>query len=256
MAGVDDAPQDAARRDEALQEQLRRQQKLESIGTLARGVAHEINNPVQSIMNYAQLIKRRGVSAEVDGYAAEILHEAQRVASIVRSLLSFARQAGEPYTDVSVREVVEGTLSLVTAMLRADGITVRVQVAPELRFARCHPQQVQQVLHNLIANARDALQEQFAATGAASREILIKAEAVSNDGGTWTRLSVRDEGIGMSPEMRERAFDPFYTTKTDRPGAGLGLSIAHGIVVEHGGVISIESELGRWTCVNVDLPAR
>ena len=243
-----------------LQAELRHQQKLETIGTLARGVAHEVNNPMQSIMNYAQILQRRGVSAEVSNFAAEILHEAQRVASIVRNLLAFSRQAGEPYTALRVRDAVDATLSLVSSMFQKEGIRLRVEVPDDLRWSRCHPQQIQQVLMNLLANARDALDERFprGPQGEPShpdKVILITAQLIQRAGAPWARLTIEDHGVGISIEWRDKLFDPFYTTRTDRPGAGLGLSIAHGIVAEHGGVISVESERGGWTRFHIDLPA-
>jgi PAS domain S-box-containing protein len=232
----------------------RHQQRLEAIGTLASGVAHEINNPVQSIMNYAQLIARRAGASEVSTYAQEILHEAQRVASIVKGLLSFARQEGEPYTDVHVREIVSSTLSLVSALLRKEGIALEVELGEEMPAVRCHPQQIQQVLMNLIGNARDALNERYDA-GDPNKRILITARSWRLDQGSFVRLTIEDHGVGIPAPALEKVFDPFWTSKAQDQAAGLGLSVSQGIVVEHGGAISVESEPGRFTRFHVDLPA-
>jgi PAS domain S-box-containing protein len=232
----------------------RHQQRLEAIGTLASGVAHEINNPVQSIMNYAQLIARRAGGSEVSTYAQEILHEAQRVASIVKGLLSFARQEGEPYTEVHVREIVSSTLSLVSALLRKEGIALDVELGEEMPAVRCHPQQIQQVLMNLIGNARDALNERYNA-GDLDKRILITARSWRLDGGSFVRLTIEDHGVGIPAAALEKVFDPFWTSKAQDQAAGLGLSVSQGIVVEHGGAISVESEPGRFTRFHVDLPA-
>lgn len=238
----------------AFQPQSRHQQRLEAIGTLASGVAHEINNPVQSIMNYALLIQRRSGSSEVEEYAQEILHEAQRVAAIVRGLLSFARQEGEPYTEVPVGELVASTLALISAMLRKEGIHVDVTEAEELPVVRCHPQQIQQVLMNLLDNARDALNERYPGHHERKR-IAISSRPSRREGETFVRVTIEDSGTGIPAPLLERIFDPFHTSKAHEQSAGLGLSISHGIIVEHGGAISVESELGHYTRFHVDLPS-
>ena len=236
------------------QAHARHQQRLESIGTLASGVAHEINNPVQSIMNYAQLIARRAGTGDVATYAQEILQEAQRVAAIVKGLLSFARQEGEPYTDVQVREVVESTLSLVTALLRKEGIRLELDLGDDLPSIRCHPQQIQQVLLNLIGNAREALNACYP-NGHDDKRVLLVGRAWRREEVTFVRLTVEDLGVGIPQNALDKIFDPFWTSKTDGHAAGLGLSVSQGIVIEHGGAISVESEPGRYTRMHVDLPA-
>jgi signal transduction histidine kinase len=236
------------------QAHVRHQQRLESIGTLASGVAHEINNPVQSIMNYAQLIARRAGSGDVATYAQEILQEAQRVAAIVKGLLSFARQEGEPYTDVHARDLLESTLALVSALLRKEGIRLDSDMAPDLPAIRCHPQQIQQVLMNLIGNAREALNVRYA-PGHENKLISITGRAWRREDMSFVRLTVEDHGVGIPAVALDKIFDPFWTSKTDGQSAGLGLSVSQGIVVEHGGAINVESEPGRFTRVHVDLPA-
>jgi signal transduction histidine kinase len=233
------------------QAHIRHQQRLESIGTLASGVAHEINNPVQSIMNYAQLIARRTGVSDIATYAQEILQEAQRVAAIVKGLLSFARQEGEPYTDVHPRELVESTLALVSALLRKDGIRVEQSLALDLPAIRCHPQQIQQVLMNLIGNAREALNARYPGQDA-DKCLLLNGRAWRREGASLVRLTVEDHGIGIPQPALDKIFDPFWTSKSGGH-AGLGLAVAQGIVVEHGGAISAESEPGRLTRMHVDL---
>jgi signal transduction histidine kinase len=233
------------------QAHMRHQQRLESIGTLASGVAHEINNPVQSIMNYAQLIARRSGVSDIATYAQEVLQEAQRVAAIVKGLLSFARQEGEPYTDVHPRELIESTLALVSALLRKDGIRVEQNLAVDLPAIRCHPQQIQQVLMNLFGNAREALNARFPGTDA-DKCLLLSGRAWRREGASFVRLTVEDHGIGIPQPALDKIFDPFWTSKSGGH-AGLGLAVAQGIVVEHGGAISVESEAGRLTRMHIDL---
>lgn len=231
----------------------RQQQRLEAIGTLASGVAHEINNPVQSIMNYALLIERRSASPDVAKYAQEILHESQRVAAIVRGLLSFSRQEGGPYTEVSVQELVSSTLSLLSVMLRKDGVQIEASELEDAPAVRCHPQQIQQVLMNLLANSRDALNARYPGQDEAKR-VLIHSRSWLRDAERFVRLTVEDFGVGIPDELLDQIFDPFFTTKAQGQAAGLGLSISHGIVVEHGGMISVESD-ATSTRFHVDLPA-
>jgi signal transduction histidine kinase len=233
------------------QAHIRHQQRLESIGTLASGVAHEINNPVQSIMNYAQLIARRTGVSDIATYAQEVLQEAQRVAAIVKGLLSFARQEGEPYTDVHPRELVDSTLALVSALLRKDGIRVDQSLGMDLPAIRCHPQQIQQVLMNLIGNAREALNARYPGQDA-DKCLLLHGRAWRREGASFVRLTVEDHGIGIPQPALDKIFDPFWTSKSGGH-AGLGLAVAQGIVVEHGGAISVESEPGRLTRMHVDL---
>lgn len=233
------------------QAHIRHQQRLESIGTLASGVAHEINNPVQSIMNYAQLIARRTGVSDIATYAQEVLQEAQRVAAIVKGLLSFARQEGEPYTDVHPRELVDSTLALVSALLRKDGIRLEQSLASDLPAIRCHPQQIQQVLMNLIGNAREALNARYPGQDA-DKCLLLSGRAWRREGASFVRLTVEDHGIGIPQPALDKIFDPFWTSKSGGH-AGLGLAVAQGIVVEHGGAISVESEPGRLTRMHVDL---
>jgi signal transduction histidine kinase len=256
LRGVEGTDLRQRARDRALfqsQTDARQQQRLEAIGTLASGVAHEINNPVQSIMNYALLIERRSATPDVVKYAREILHESQRVAAIVRGLLSFARQEGGPYTEVAVHELVSSTLSLLSVMLRKDGVQIDARDIEDGSAVRCHPQQIQQVLMNLLANARESLNARYPGQHDAKR-IVLHSRSWARDGERFVRLTVEDFGVGIAPALLEQIFDPFFTTKAQGQAAGLGLAISHGIVVEHGGMINVESDPAS-TRFHVDLPA-
>jgi len=238
----------------SMESRLRQAQKLESIGTLAGGVAHEINNPVMGIMNYAQLIvDKLGPDSDVAEFATEIGKETERVAAIVKNLLGFARQEKQAQSPARMCDVVESTLSLVRTVLRHDQITLNVDVPEDLPKLKCRSQQIQQVIMNLVTNARDALNEKYPGHDDNAR-ISITARTIEKDGRKWIRTTVADTGPGIRDEVRERMFDPFYTTKPREKGTGLGLSISHGIVKDHGGEMSVESEAGEWTRFHVDLP--
>jgi signal transduction histidine kinase len=238
-----------------LEAQLRQQQRLESVGTLASGVAHEINNPVQGIMNYADLIAAHASDPEVVmEFAAEITHESNRVATIVRNLLAFSRQDAEDAPEVArLGDVVESTLSLVRSVLRSDHIAFNFEAEPDLPLIRCRAQQIQQIVMNLITNARDALNERYTAFDEGKR-IDVRVERSTARPG-WVRLVVRDSGAGIPVEVRPRIFDPFFTTKSRDEGTGLGLAVSHGIVAEHGGELSFETEIGVGTQFLLELPA-
>jgi PAS domain S-box-containing protein len=238
----------------ALEGQLRQSQKLESIGTLAGGVAHEINNPVMGIMNYAQLIlDRLGPDHEVAEFATEIGKETERVATIVKNLLSFARDDKESHSPARMCDIVESVLSLVRTVMLRDQITLDVDVPEDLPEIRCRSQQLRQVIMNLLTNARDALDQKYEEFDE-NKKVTIVARTLDRDGHPWMRITVEDHGSGISKEVPQRMFDPFYTTKPRDKGTGLGLSISHGIVKDHHGELSVESKLGEWTRFYVDLP--
>jgi PAS domain S-box-containing protein len=243
----------------SLEAQLRQQQRLESVGTLASGVAHEINNPIQGIMNYAELIAGRTDDvALVEEFAQEILIESDRVATIVRNLLAFSRQdVDEPPELQSVEDLVASTLSLFRAVVTRDGIVLTVDTPAGLARVRCRPQQIQQVIMNLVANARDAVRSlhpnpKDAPAGA--NHISISARAVETDVGAVVRLSVADRGGGVPEHVRARIFDPFFTTKGRDQGTGLGLAVSHGIARDHGGELWFETVAGDGSVFHLDLP--
>ncbi len=248
-----------------LQAQLVQAQKLESIGTLASGVAHEINNPIMGVMNYAQLILDKvGPDNPVAEYATEIGKATDRIATIVKNLLSFARIDKQAHSPARLYDIVEGTLSLIGVVLRHDQIDLVVAVPEDLPRISCRSQQIQQVIMNLLTNARDALNERYPKHDENKRVVVTAREIENSECGawntegdaprSWVRLTVEDHGAGIPEAVRGRIFDPFFTTKPRDKGTGLGLSISHGIVKEHGGGLWVESEVSQWTRFHMDLP--
>ncbi len=237
-----------------LEQQLLQAQKLESIGTLASGVAHEINNPITGVMNYAQLIiDENDGDGQTAAFAGEIIRETERVASIVKNLLQFARQDNATHSPAALCDIVESSLSLMRTVMRHDHIDLEVDIPPSLPRLRARSQQLQQVLMNLLANARDALNERYPGADPAKR-IRIEASLLDGEADSLVRLCVEDSGVGIAPEDQERVLDPFFTTKGAGRGTGLGLSISHGIVKEHGGRLHFESTPGMGARFYVDLP--
>ncbi len=240
---------------ERLQAQLRQQQKLDSIGTLASGVAHEINNPIMGIINYGRMLADTAdEDSESREYACEITREGERVAAIVRNLLAFARQQEKVSAKPEhLHSIVENTLSLIRAIMIRDKITLEVSVAPELPQVLCRSSEIQQVIMNLVTNARDALNERYESR-AEAKHIVVSAHMLFEEDKQWVRLTVEDFGNGIPKTILERVFDPFFTTKPCSEGTGLGLSVSHGIVQEHGGRLKVESEPGQFTRFHLDLP--
>ena len=230
-------------------------QKLESIGTLASGVAHEINNPIMGIMNYATLISERldPSQSQLREFANEIGHETERVATIVNNLLTFSRQEKQSPSPARITDIVDGTLSLIRTIIKRDQITLEVDVPDDLPEIKCRSQQIQQVLMNLLTNARDALNARYPEYDP-KKIIAVNVKLFEKEGRRWLRTTVENHGVGIPVEIRERIFDPFYTTKDRATGTGLGLSISLGIVKDHHGELSFESEKGQPTRFYLDLP--
>jgi two-component system sensor kinase FixL len=227
----------------AMQTKLAQTERLAAVGELAAGVAHEVNNPINTIINCAQLIED-GDDAHAN--CRVIIEEGQRVAEIVRDLLQFARDDRAEPQPTSLPEVVERTLRLIGENLKRHGIQLRVSVPEDLPPVFARPQQVQQVLLNLLINAKDALLQE--ARG--DRRIDLSATPVA-DG---VQIAVQDNGPGIPPELGDRVFEPFVTTKRARGGTGLGLSISRSIVESYGGRITATSSPGQGATFRVVLP--
>lgn len=228
-------------------------QKLDSLGTLVAGVAHEINNPIQSIMNYALLLKREvDLKPPMSGFADEIAGESKRVAEIVQSLLRFGRGDVTPAVPADVSGIIDGTLKLIRSALVHDGIALHVDVDARLPEITCREAQLQQVMMNLIINARDAILRRDP-TRTDPKQISIVVSQEVRDGEAWLVLEVSDTGEGIDPALAECIFEPFFTTNGVQ-GTGLGLWVSRGIVQAHGGTITYESEYGRAARFRVELP--
>lgn len=238
-----------------LEKQLMQSQRIESIGTLAGGVAHEINNPINGIMNYAQLILDRiqGKDVPEREYAQEILRETDRIAGIVRNLLTFARNENQSHSPALISDIVASVLSLIQTVMRHDQITLEVSIPEDLPKIKCRSQQIQQVLMNLLTNARDALNERYPGHSP-EKKLQVVATVLWKQDRKYIRTTIEDAGTGIPTDIRGKIFDPFFTTKPKENGTGLGLSISYGIMRDHGGELSVESQPGRYTRFHMDLP--
>jgi PAS domain S-box-containing protein len=248
----------ARRRLEAEREEMRQQlyqtAKLASLGELSAGVAHEINNPLNGVINFAQLLKDESAgrtdfeSGMIDG----IIEEGGRIASIVRGLLTFARHDEQPVGRVSFGEAVASSLALFGRQFEKDGIRVETEVPGDLPPVRANQTRLRQVVLNMVSNAHHALKSRGG--DADDKLFRISARRVERGGREFVRAEFYDNGVGIMPEVLERVFDPFYTTRRDSGGTGLGLSISFGIIREYGGTIRAESEPGEFARFIIELP--
>jgi PAS domain S-box-containing protein len=238
-----------------LELQVRQAHRLESVGTLAGGIAHEINNPISGIINYAHLIADHPAADDVLlEYSGEIVCLGHRVAGTVKNLLSFSRPEQRTHVPAAVSDIIGETVSLIRSVLQHDQIDLQMNVAENLPDISCCAQQIQQLLMNLITNARDALNARYPCFDE-NKKLIIAASAFERGGAAWVRIVVEDSGSGIPEDLLPRVFDPFYTTSMRSEHAGLGLSISHGIVRDHHGEIYFETQPQHFTRAVVELPA-
>ncbi|MBU0465542.1 MAG: PAS domain-containing protein [Proteobacteria bacterium] len=228
--------------------------QLASIGELAAGVAHEINNPINGIINCAQLLidetEQGGEHAEI---SQRILKAGGRIAMIVRNLLSFARDTEDEPQLVTVKGLLSDCLDLTEAQIRKDDIDLKVDIPDNIPEVRVRSHHIQQVFLNIISNARYALNK-GATIVRNNKTIEIKGELVDSHIHQYVRLTFFDNGTGIPADIMNRICDPFFSSKPAGEGTGLGLSISHSIIKDHGGRMNFDSIEGTYTKVIIDLP--
>ena len=230
-----------------LYQQLLQAEKMAALGQTISGVAHELNNPLATILSWAERLADKTTDPAARRGVDVILGEADRAARIVRNLLTFARKRQSTRTMIDVNQVVADTLSLRAYEHRATNVAVDTALASGLPQVFADPHQLQQVLLNLVINAEQAM---LSANGRGS--LVIRTWHNSDDDAVV--IEVNDDGPGVPVDMRTKIFDPFFTTKEVGKGTGLGLTVAYAIVQEHGGHIRVESRPGRGASFVVELP--
>lgn len=237
------------------QGQAMRAGQLAALGELAAGVAHEINNPINGVINYAQLILNKAVDDSREGeLSRRIIKESERIATIVRELLYFSREESQEIELITVMHAIDEALALIKRQLFKDGIDLQLEFRDDLPKVKSASHQIPRLFLNLISNARHALNEKY--PGASPDKILqIRGGLQQEDNGLFVHVSVKDFGAGIPADLLDRVMNPFVTTKSSAEGTGLGLSITHEIVQKHGGTLSIDSVHGEYTEVIVQLPA-
>ena len=229
------------------EQKIRESERLVAVGTLSAGIAHEINNPVGSVLASAQYALMVMDDADGAEKVAESLRnieaEARRCGQIVKSVLKFAREETTERWPADLNRIVGQARDHSMEMTRRYGATLDLELAPDLPEVLANPTEMEQLLANLIRNALQA--------GGYGIHVVVRTAARADQ----VRLVVTDDGPGMPPEVREQIFDPFFTTREASGGTGLGLSMVHGIVSGHGGTISVHSEPGSGTEIRIELPA-
>lgn len=219
--------------------------RLAAVGEMASGIAHEINNPLTGVIGFCEIVKNERITANVRK-KIDIIHDgAQRVAGIVNRLLTFARRQKQAKTLVDINQIIKATLQLRSYEMKTSNIEVITRLAPMLPWTMADAVQIQQVMLNIILNAET---EMKLAHGRGT--LFITTQTDGND----IRVSLKDDGPGIKEEDLHRIFDPFFTTREVGQGTGLGLSVCHGIIAEHGGKIKVESQFGSGATFTVELP--
>ena len=234
-----------------IQSKLLQTEKMAALGQLVSGIAHELNNPLTSIQGYAQLLLSRRSASDRSADARRISQEAARAGRIVKNLLLFSRETKPERRAVNLNEVIERTFALRAYELKIENILVDLVLDEGLPHTLADAAQLQQVVLNLIVNAEQAIQ-QGREQGGSHGQIRIRTRRLAGD---RIGMEISDDGPGIPPEVVSRIFDPFFTTKPVGVGTGLGLSIVYGIVQEHGGEVSVESQPGHGATLTVELPA-
>jgi two-component system NtrC family sensor kinase len=238
-----------------METQLTQAEKLSSIGLLAAGVAHEVNTPLAVISSYAQMLGKQlrsddATNARLQPVLDKITQQTFRASEIVNGLLNFSRMGSVDFARVDINAMVRDTVLLLEHQMRSGGIAVHAELTEGLPAVSGNRGKLQQVLVNLVLNAKDALQDK------GSGSVRISTAATSKG----VELRVEDDGMGMSQETLRKIYDPFFTTKSNpkagqRKGTGLGLAVTYGIVQEHAGTIEVNSTVGEGTLFRLELPA-
>jgi signal transduction histidine kinase/CheY-like chemotaxis protein len=240
-----------------LEEKFLRAQRLESIGALAGGVAHDLNNVLSPILMCAELLLDKATDEESKGFMEQILTSTQRGSAMIRQILSFARGTSGDKVVMQVRHLLTDIRKMIRDTF-PPGIHIETHVDKELRTVQGDPTELYQVLLNLCVNARDAMPNGGTLTLSAANIVLDETYArMSSEArpGPYVLLTVGDTGSGIPPENREKIFEPFFTTKEAGKGTGLGLATVKDILVDHGGFIHLYSEVGTGTQFKIYLPA-
>ena len=231
-------------------------ERLAALGEVAAGVAHEINNPINGIINYAQILVNKIEKEDpMNAIASRIIGEGDRIAGIVASLLSFSRRDREKRNLVSIRDLLQESLILTDAQLRKDGIITSVKIDKNLMPVLAIGQEIEQVFLNIINNSRYALNERYPHHEELKR-LDIDVTVVSSEDESVVRTCFTDYGMGIPADQLSKVVNPFFSTKPQGKGTGLGLTISRRIIENHDGVINIDSIVDDYTRVTVELPAQ
>lgn len=226
------------------EQQIQHSERLATVGHMAAGVAHEVGNPLTAISSLVQLCQRKTQDPFVQEQLAKVRSHIQRITKIVRDLVDFSRPSSLEARRVQVNSLIESSVGLMRHDARCRDVDFKLDLSPELPPLTCVPDQLHQVLVNLLLNAVDAME--------GKEESRVKIGTRLSEG--LIELSVRDNGKGIQEEDQRRIFEPFFTTKEVGRGTGLGLSVSHGIITKMNGTIAVDSTPGEGTLFTIKLP--
>ena len=237
----------AKRQLEITQQRLIQTEKMASLGKMAAGVAHELNNPLSGVFGFTQLLLQDPTLSEQQRQDLETIEaQTRRCRAIIQGMLQFSRRQETHQKALNLPSLLQSTIQLMTHELTLQGIDVQEKYPLALPIIQADATQLQQVLINLISNARDALE------GRPAPRITITAGEKEG----WVFVSIQDNGCGISEKMQNKIFDPFFTTKPPGKGTGLGLAICHGIIEAHQGRVHVESQLHAGTTFTLEFPVQ
>jgi len=241
-----------------LEAKMRQAQKMEAVGTLAGGIAHDFNNILSPIMGYAEMLSESLPAESVESFQAQQIYSAAlRARDLVKQILSFSRQTDRALQPVEPHLIVKEALKLLRSSIPAS-IEIRQSIDNACGKIMVDPTQIHQVVINLCTNAYQAMMETGGGLGVAMRPLILTAEdsmyKIGLTPGSYILIEVSDTGHGIAPDVIEKIFEPYFTTKKEQGGTGLGLATVHAIVHDHGGTISVYSEPGQGTTFRVYLP--
>jgi PAS domain S-box-containing protein len=234
-----------------LEAKLMHYERLAGLGQMAAGVVHELNNPLQAIITYSELVKRRMDEIGETDTARKIsavVEAGERVRRLSRNLISYARPGTEKVEDINLKTLVDEILSFSSYELSRGGVEIKNQVPENLPPLKAVKDQIEQLVLNLLTNASHAC------SAKGGGQVVVKASSSDHAGGAWLTLQVEDNGVGIREEHLPRIFEPFFTTKPGGKGTGLGLNIVHAIVERHNGKIKVESKFGKGTVFTIEFP--
>lgn len=241
-----------------IEKQLQQAQKLDALGTLAGGIAHDFNNILSAIIGFSELSREDlPEDSPVVHYLNHILQAGERARDLVKQILAFSRRSETEKKPLRISIIIKEALRLLRASLPST-IEIEANIMAQNSIALANPTQIHQILMNLCANAGHAMRDKGGTLGVSLQEVDLDVDALAHQPelktGTYLKLTISDTGHGMSSEIIERIFDPYFTTKKKEEGTGLGLSVVHGIVKDHGGFIMVNSRLDQGSTFEVYLP--
>jgi two-component system cell cycle sensor histidine kinase/response regulator CckA len=237
-----------------LESHLRQVQKIEAVGQLAAGIAHNFNNLLTAVLGYTELLLSRATTQADREDLGEIQKAGQRAAVLTRQLLAFSRRQAPVAEHVDINEAIRQLRGMLDRVIRED-IQLTCEFAPGPALVNIDPSEFEQVVLNLVLNARDAMPGGGRIVIGITQVDAATEKLSSLPPGSYVRLNVTDTGMGITPEVRAHLFEPFFTTKEQGKGTGLGLASAYGIVSQSQGLIGVNTEVGRGTTFSVYLPA-